>query len=359
MRAITVLTISLLALNLTLNGQQKGANISFERETYEFGKIEEAKGVVSYVFNFTNTGSEPLFIQNVQPSCGCTTPEWSQKPVVPGGKGYIKAIFDPAGRPGAFVKSITVISNAVNSPVILKFSGEVIGKTPKPEDRFTFSIDQLRFITTYIAFGKISPTKQATKTIEVMNGGTSPLNIAFPSVAPHLQIMLSPATIKPGQIATISIRYDAKTRNDWGFVTDEIFFTMNGKKDGKYKLNLSASIEDDYSQATPQQLANAPAMSLEKKIIDLNRLKTGTSAELVYRFKNVGKSDLIIHKIVPSCGCTNVTASQKIIKPGVTGEIKGVFNSAGMKGQVNKTITVITNDPKNLNLVLWIRGTVE
>jgi uncharacterized cupredoxin-like copper-binding protein len=339
--------------------QQKGANISFDAESFNFGKIEEAKGAVSHVYNFTNTGSEPLVLQNVQPSCGCTTPEWSKQPVVPGGKGFIKATFNPAGRPGPFAKSITVVSNAASSPVILKFTGEVIGKTPAVEDKFSFAIDNLRLVSTYLAFGKISPAKTASKTIEVLNGGSTPISLAFPGVAPHLEILVSPSTIKPGQKASITINYNAKTKNDWGFVSDEVFFTMNGKKDAKYKFNLSANIEDDYSQATPQQIANAPRMTLDKTVADVGRLKAGAQVELVYRFKNMGKTNLEIHKIQPSCGCTNVKVSGKSIKPGGSGEIRGVFSSAGQKGSVNKTISVITNDPKNLNLILWIKGNVE
>lgn len=358
MKAFILIFLSVL-INLSANCQQKGANISFDTESHNFGKIDEVKGTVTYVYNFTNTGSDPLILQNVQPSCGCTTPEWSKKPVVPGGKGFIKATFNPAGRPGPFAKSISVVSNAANSPVVLKFSGEVIGKAPTVEEKFSFSIDNLRVASTYLAFGKISPAKIASKTIEVLNGGSEPIALSFPSVAPHLEILVSPSTIKPGQKASITINYNAKKKNDWGFVSDEIFFVMNSKKDAKYKFNLSANIEDDYSQATPQQIADAPRMTPDKTVIDVGRLKAGAQVELVYRFKNMGKTNLEIHKILPSCGCTNVKVSAKSIKPGGTGEIRGVFNSTGQKGSVNKTISVITNDPKNLNLVLWIKGNVD
>ncbi len=354
-----ILTIVITLAAFTAFCQQKGANISFDTETFSFGKIEEIKGAVTHVYNFTNTGSEPLVLQNVQPSCGCTTPEWSKKPVVPGGKGFIKATFDPAGRPGSFAKSITVVSNAVNSPVVLKFTGEVIGKAPAIEEKYSFSIDNLRVASTYLAFGKISSAKTASKTIDVLNGGSTPIALSFPTVAPYLEILVSPSTIRPGQKASITINYDAKKKNDWGFVAEEILFTMNGKKDAKYKFNLTADIQDDYSQATPQQIANTPRMTMEKTVVDVGRIKNGTQVELVYRFKNLGKSNLEIHKIFPSCGCTNIKVSEKIIKPGQTGEIKGIYNSTGQKGAVNKTISVYTNDPQHLNLTLWIRGNVD
>lgn len=346
------------AFTLLTFAQQKQPNISFETESYNFGKINETKGAVQYVFNFTNTGSEPLIIQNVQPSCGCTTPEWSREPVVPGGKGFIKATFNPAGRPGPFNKSINVTSNAIRNSVVLKISGEVIGKEPVA-DKYPFAVDNLRFSSTYISYGKISPNKPVTRNLEIMNTGKESVTISFPSVPPHIDVMVNPSTIKANQKAVIEFTYDAKKKNDWGFVTDAINYSLNNKKDAKYRLNLSAAIEDDYSDATPQQLADAPKLALEKNTINVGRIKAGENIQLSYKFKNMGKSNLVIRKINSSCGCTDVKARELIIKPGAAGEITGVFKSSGQKGAVNKTITLITNDPRNLNTVLWLKGTVE
>ncbi len=339
--------------------QQKGPNISFEDESHNFGKINEVKGSVTYTYNFRNTGDEPLIIKSVQPSCGCTTPEWSREPVVPGGKGYIKATFNPAGRPGSFNKSIAVITNGITESVVIRFSGEVIGKELTTIDIYPFAIGDLRLTSTYISFGKVSPERLASRNIDVINTGTSSVSLSFPSIPSHMEVMVNPSTIKPNQKATIEFSYDPKKKNDWGFVSDQISFMLNGKTDGSYKFNVSTHIEDNYTNANPQQLANAPKMIIENKTFDFGRIKAGTSIEIAYRFKNAGKTNLEIHKILPSCGCTNIKTKEKTVKPGSTGEIIGVFNSAGQKGVVNKTITVITNDPQNLNLVFWVRGTVE
>jgi hypothetical protein len=339
--------------------QQKGSNISFDDDMHNFGNIKEVDGPVSFTFNFTNTGSEPLIIQNVQPSCGCTTPEWSKEPVIPGGKGYVKATFNPAGRPGVFSKSILVVNNSAQNQVVLKITGEVIGKEPTVVEKFPYLIDNMRFNSTYVAYGRISPGKQYTKTVEVMNVGASPVNISFSSVPSHLDVMVNPSTVKPNQKATIEITYDPQKKNDWGFLSDAIEYSLNNKKDAKYKLNLSAILEDNYADATPQQLADAPKFAAENTVFNFDRIKGGVNIELSFKFKNIGKTNLVIHKLQPSCGCTNVKVKENVIKPGATGEITGVFKSAGQKGSVNKTITVLTNDPKNLNAVLWIRGTVE
>jgi len=119
-----VFTISL----LNVNAAKPGALIAFSVIEYDFGKIKEIDGPVKYKFEFTNKGTAPLIINNVEASCGCTTPEWSKKPILPGQKEYILAIYDPKNRPGKFEKNITIYSNDVEGEKILIISGEVIPK---------------------------------------------------------------------------------------------------------------------------------------------------------------------------------------------------------------------------------------
>src|SRR5436190_1720705 len=73
-------------------------NVAFKADNYDFGTIEEGPAA-EHVFTFTNTGKEPLIIQRVQPSCGCTTPDWTKEPVAPGKTGMIKASYGTQGRP--------------------------------------------------------------------------------------------------------------------------------------------------------------------------------------------------------------------------------------------------------------------
>lgn len=90
---------------------------------HDFGTI--AKGnPVSHEFEFTNTGSEALIVTSVAASCGCTVTNYSKDPIAPGANGYVKATFD-AGKLGAFVKTVTVQSNADESP-ILTLKGTVV-----------------------------------------------------------------------------------------------------------------------------------------------------------------------------------------------------------------------------------------
>lgn len=103
------------------------AKIVFETLTHDFATIN-AGGDGNCVFKFKNEGAVPLILSNVQASCGCTTPSWTREPVKPGETGEIKVHYD-TNRIGTFSKTITVTSNAENSPVILRISGEVKSQT--------------------------------------------------------------------------------------------------------------------------------------------------------------------------------------------------------------------------------------
>ena len=104
---------------------QKGI-VTFTKIENDFGKIEQGKPV-SYVFEFKNTGKDPVVLGNVAASCGCTTPEWTREPVMPLGKGTVKATFN-AGVMGPFNKTVTVPSNAENGTLYLTLKGEVVAK---------------------------------------------------------------------------------------------------------------------------------------------------------------------------------------------------------------------------------------
>lgn len=106
--------------------------ISFAETSYDFGTIAEDGGNVTHEFEFTNTGDEPLMIVSATASCGCTRPSFPKKPVKPGNVGKIKVTYMPAGRPGEFVKTVTIKSNAKkNKTVKLKIKGNVIPKEKK------------------------------------------------------------------------------------------------------------------------------------------------------------------------------------------------------------------------------------
>ena len=105
-----------------------GAEISFDKETHDYGEIEQhANG--ECVFVFTNTGNQALKITNAKGSCGCTVPQWPREEIAAGATGEIKVKYDTK-RIGMINKSVTIQSNATNAPTkIIRIKGQV--KAPK------------------------------------------------------------------------------------------------------------------------------------------------------------------------------------------------------------------------------------
>ena len=99
----------------------------FAKTSHDFGKINENDGKVTTVFEVTNTGDEPLIMNQVQTSCGCTARDFTKSPIAPGAKGNVTVTYNPAGRPGSFKKTITVSSNT-KKKTVLSIKGEVIPK---------------------------------------------------------------------------------------------------------------------------------------------------------------------------------------------------------------------------------------
>ena len=93
---------------------------------FNFGKIPQGRPV-THVFEVVNSGTTPLVLENVQASCGCTTPEWSRDPIPPGGVQKIKVGYNSASE-GPFDKSITIFYNK-GQMKMLNIRGEV-WKTP-------------------------------------------------------------------------------------------------------------------------------------------------------------------------------------------------------------------------------------
>jgi hypothetical protein len=103
-----------------------GAAFRWENTEHDFGDIQSGE-TVTYKFKFTNTGTANLILEEVKPSCGCTTPEWTREPVPPGGTGFVTVSFDSNGKSGVQNKSVTVIANTEPRNVKLSFRANVLG----------------------------------------------------------------------------------------------------------------------------------------------------------------------------------------------------------------------------------------
>lgn len=108
-------------------------DLAFADMVHDFGTVPEGPDA-SFIFTFKNNGKEPIIIQKAQPSCGCTVPSFSSEPVPPGASGKIDVSYHTKGRPNAFTKSITVVSNAGTKVLTIKGTVEKAPASSVPEN---------------------------------------------------------------------------------------------------------------------------------------------------------------------------------------------------------------------------------
>ncbi len=353
-----VLFLMLAGILTNGNAQTITPKMAFEKQVHDFGKIKEEAGKVAYKFKFVNTGGKDLLIDTVRATCGCTAPNWTRKPIPPGGTGFVEATFNPAGRPSAFSKYLYISSNSNPASSKLTIKGEVLARPRTIEDDYRYSMGSLRLKANHLAFGNVSNTSKKDYRLEVVNNSDKEITLGFDRIPKHLSINFEPAVLKPHEKGFVVANYDARMKNDWGMLIDRVNVVVNGVSDRNFRLVISANVVEDFTAMSEEELANAPSAKVDNPEVNFGKLQQNEKFEHAFVLTNTGNSQLYIRKIKASCGCTAVQPEKKEIAPGESVNIKTIFNSAGKRGNQNKNVTIITNDPKRSNIILRIKGEV-
>ncbi len=161
-----------------LEGQGR---LTFASKTQDTGEILDTV-TASLSFLFRNTGSGPLTITQVKPSCGCTVPELAKKTYMPGEAGSLDVNFDPKGKKGALARSITIFTDSdftpsesivvralvkpvvVTEPMVLPFQAAQKGTAVTQEFKIYGRIDGFKVT-------RATVDDRETFDIEVVDGG--------------------------------------------------------------------------------------------------------------------------------------------------------------------------------------------
>lgn len=128
----TLFLLVMLVMGIGYASAQTQADVKFDKTTHNFGTFSEKNPTVSGTFTFTNVGDGPLVIHQAIASCGCTVPEYTTEPIMPGKKGTIKVTYNGTGKyPGHFKKSITLRTNAKTEMIRLYVEGDMTDKDAK------------------------------------------------------------------------------------------------------------------------------------------------------------------------------------------------------------------------------------
>ncbi|TNE54460.1 MAG: DUF1573 domain-containing protein [Bacteroidetes bacterium] len=94
-----------------LEKQKSLTSLKFDKKRHDFGNVGPGSDNTCE-FVVTNTGQQPLIIEKVSASCGCTTPKKPEKPILPGQSDVIQVGFHPKPRQvNEIIKEVTVVAN--------------------------------------------------------------------------------------------------------------------------------------------------------------------------------------------------------------------------------------------------------
>jgi len=342
---------------------QQSELIQFEETIHDFGTVKEEEGAIVYEFKFINNSKDTLKVLNVKASCGCTTPGWSREAIAPGESGYVKAQYNPRNRPGAFNKSLTITTNLPTKAVKRLYIKGVVTPRPKTiEEEMPVLLGAIRLRYASINLGTVYTSEKPTiKSFEIYNDSDSIITFDSKIDKPdYLIVSFEPNSLPPKSKGKITISYDGKSRNDYGFVTDNIAFYTNENEEFKRKsLTVYATIQEYFAPVSAEEYNNSPNLRLDEVIYDFGKIKQGEKASHVYVLKNTGKKELNIRTTKSTCSCTTAKLKKNTIKPGGSTEMEVIFNSTGRRGNQQKSITIFSDDPRKSMQRVTIKGIVE
>ncbi|CAI8713281.1 DUF1573 domain-containing protein [Chryseobacterium sp. IT-36CA2] len=103
---------------------EPSTSVALSENSFDFGKIKKGDKV-EHVYEITNTGKNPLIISEVKPGCGCTAPDFTKEPIMPGKKGKVTLHFDSSSFDGNVQKYADVFANVEKAPIRLTFTANI------------------------------------------------------------------------------------------------------------------------------------------------------------------------------------------------------------------------------------------
>jgi hypothetical protein len=249
-------TVFFILASLSLSGLVMAQPaIKVSKETHDFGEVIEGK-MASYEFEVTNTGNQPLIINNVQASCGCTSPHWTREPIMPGKSGIVKATYNSQGRPGVFNKSLTIMSNVSTGSKVVYIKGSVIKKEDKvyTEEQKAKSA-KIVIEKSSFKVGKLEIGQKGIAKIMVTNKGLSPLEIDnVTSPCNCTTFNLNKGSIAPGETGILEVSIAPKTK---GAFKEELSISSSDVNTPNFRVYLEGEALESFNSGNMKEGSGA------------------------------------------------------------------------------------------------------
>ena len=349
-----------LALCALLAAAAARAQLVFEPASHDFGSIREVDGKVSHTFTGTNRGERPVVLLDVVTSCGCTVPAFSQKPILPGQQTQITVTYDPANRPGGFIKELAVYSVERQKIATLTIEGTVVGRPKSIEELYPVDAGGgVRLSTSLASFSYLPVGRETRAAVEAVN--TSRRTVALqlrPAEQSGCLRIEAPQRLAPGERATIGLTYlVAADAPRYGTLNDVLEVVVAGRSTGTKLMAHAIAIDD------PARLGERPkpAAQLSVNLLKFGTVKHGSPVETQrFRLANTGAGELLVRAVETRGRIETSLRGGERIAPGGTLEVEvRIRPSEADYGPLLDRLSIITNDPDHPMRQLRVTAVVE
>lgn len=355
MKRILITLFSITALVGTVVAQPR---FTSNTEMHSFGQIEW-KHPVTAQYTVTNTGDQPLVLTEVDPDCACSVAQWTKTPIAPGAKGTVSVTFD-AETLGHFQKSVAIYTNAQPHLVYLKFNGEVVREIKDFTKTHPYLIGQIRIDRNSLDFPDVQHGEKPVLHMGVVNLSERPYEPVLMHLPPYLRMEAKPHVLQKGEKGMITLTLDSEKLADLGLTQTSVYLArFAGDKVGdENEIPVSAILLPDFSGMTDTEKANAPAISLSAKDIDMSPvLAKKSKARQDIILTNTGRAPLQISKLQVFHPAVGVSLKKSLLQPGESTRLRVtvVKRNIGKKRR-HLRLLMITNDPMQPKVEINIKA---
>ncbi|MGM9804602.1 MAG: DUF1573 domain-containing protein [Muribaculaceae bacterium] len=329
---------------------------------HDFGTFNEGDIKKSAVFVAVNTGNEPVVIERVQVTCGCTTPLYTQTPIAVGDTARVTLTYHAAGRVGSFNKTAIVYTNTPQRRMVLHIKGNALASKATINEIYPHNVGELYLDRNIIAVGEVLRGSSKMGYIGAYNNSTDTLTVSFDHVPPHINIEAFPPRVPPFGLCTISAYFNSQNSPEWGFNSSDIgvsVATSQGTQ-GATHISISGVVKEDFSQLSNSDMQQAPIATIINDVIDFGDITAGAIARVNFDIFNSGKRKLLLRRLYCPDKAIAVNPNTNEVRSGASCTVSLAVNPEMIKGSyLNTRLQVITNDPVHTVQELRLVGIVK
>ncbi len=306
-------------------------------------------------FELTNTGTAPLQLQRVGSSCGCTTVEWPKEGIAPGESATLTATFD-AKMLGSFHKEIELWTNADADPVYLTIQGRVVAATTDYEGTFPIDMGVARLSTNVVEFDDVNRGDHPEAVIMVMNNSRTSYRPELMHLPSYLSATYHPELLAGGRVGRIVLHLDSERLKNYGLTETSVYLArkLGDKVSAENEIDVSAILLPGFANLSPDDLAKAPHMELERDSLVFTLAKDKESQ--VVMVSNSGQRPLNVRSVQVHGKGVNVKLGNRVIKPGKSVQLKvTVIKDMIHNNKSTPRILLITDDPARPKTIVKIK----